>query len=144
MQFKKTILRLFVFLFPSVAFSQTTYLPQGDKANILLERLEIKAQKDSVLNFSKIRPFSRKHSINGANSFVQHSGKNSLSKTDAYNLERLYLNNMEYLTAEDQVKYKSKKSILKHFYTSPANLYEVHVKDFDLVVNPFFQYTLSK
>ncbi len=60
MQFKKTLVRLLLFLFPSLSaeftiitgffillpiasWSQTTYFPQGDKQNILLERLEIKA-----------------------------------------------------------------------------------------------------
>ena len=33
---------------------------------------------------------------------------------------------------------------MKNFYKTPANLYEVHVKDFDLVVNPVFQYVVSK
>src|SRR5688572_26628869 len=51
---------LIVFFSPTCLFSQTTYLPQGDKQNILLERMEIKLQKDSVLNFSKSKPLSRK------------------------------------------------------------------------------------
>ena len=63
MQFKQTLVRLL--LLPCFSFAQTTYLPQGDKANILIERLEIKAGKDSVLNFSKTKPFSRKQVING-------------------------------------------------------------------------------
>jgi hypothetical protein len=53
MQFKQTLARLLFILFPVFAVSQTTYLPQGDKANIILERLEILGQKDSILNFSK-------------------------------------------------------------------------------------------
>ncbi|MEI9911162.1 MAG: hypothetical protein WDO71_16720 [Bacteroidota bacterium] len=119
-------------------------MPQGDKANILLERLEIKAQKDSVLNFSKTKPFSRKYAINGLNSYEQKFDKADFSKVDGYNAERLFLNNMEYLSAEEQAAYKSKRPILKHFYTSPANLYEVHVNDFDLVINPVIQYVVSK
>jgi hypothetical protein len=134
---------LAIFLSPMIAFSQTTYLPQGDKANILLERLEIKAGKDSVLNFSKIKPFSRKQVINGLNSYVQQFGESSLSKTDAYNLHSAYLNNLEYLPVDEQASYKSKKSI-GIFYKTPANLYEVHVKDFDLVINPVLYFQLSK
>jgi hypothetical protein len=144
MQFKKTLVRLLVILFPLASASQTTYLPQGDKANILMDRWEIKAGTDSILNFSKTRPFSRQHVINAANSYVNRFGKSALSKVDAYNLRRLYLNNAEYLSAEERELNKSKKPLLKHFYTSPANLYEVHVKDFDLVMNPVIQYTLSK
>ena len=55
MQFKQSTLNppkaelmktffLFLISLPFVAFSQTTYLPQGAKENILLERLEIKAR----------------------------------------------------------------------------------------------------
>ena len=162
MQFKKTLVRLALFLwhplkgslatlllfgllFPIVIFSQSTYLPQGDKQNILLERLEIKAGNDSVLNFSKTKYFNRnKYVINGVKSFLQKHDESSLSKTDAYNLRSIYLNNAEYLTEEEREQYKSKKPILKNFYTNPANLYEVHVKDFDLIINPVFQYVISK
>src|SRR5438034_3050400 len=114
-------LSLVVFLSPIIALSQTTYLPQGDKANILLERLEIKARKDSILNFSKTKPFSRKQVINGLNSYIQRFGESSLSKTDAYNLHSAYLNNLEYLPADEQASYKSKKPI-GIFYKTPANL----------------------
>jgi len=144
MQFKKTIVRLLLILLPFAGAAQTTYLPQGDKANILLERLEIKAGSDSILNFSKTKPFSRKQAYNGVQSYIQKYGNKSLSKVDAYNLHSFYANNLEYLPAADQAGYKSKKPILKNFYTTPASLYEAHVKDFDLVINPVIQYALSK
>lgn len=145
MQFKKTLVRLALFLFPFSAISQTTYLPQGDKQNVLLERLEIKAGTDSVLNFSKTKYFSRnRYVINGVKNYFQKTTETSLSKVDDYNLRSLYLNNTEWLTAEERELYKSKRPILKNFYTSPANLYEVHVNDFDLIVNPVVQYMVSK
>ena len=145
MQFKKTLVRLALFLFPLSAISQSTYLPQGDKQNVLLERLEIKAGTDSVLNFSKTKYFNRsKYVINGVKSYLQKAGETNLSKVDAHNLRSLYLNNTEWLTADERDQYKSKKPILKNFYTTPANLYEVHVNDFDLVVNPVIQYVISK
>ncbi len=145
MQFKQTLVRLAFLLLPIAAFSQPTYLPQGDKQNIILERLEIMAQSDSVLNFSKTRPFNRKkYVLNGLQSFLQHRDAATLSKTDQYNLQSLYYNNTEFLTEEERAAYLSKKPIGKYFYKSPANLYEVHVKDFDLVVNPVFQYIVAK
>src|SRR5438067_11710121 len=63
MQNKQTLLSLFVLFVSIASFSQTTYLPQNAEENILLERLEIKAGTDSVLNFSKTKPFSRKQFI---------------------------------------------------------------------------------
>lgn len=162
MQFIKTLVRLpllifspffsrifgllagLLFLSPTL-IGQSTYLQQGDKQNILLERLEIKAQKDSILNFSKTRYFNRsKYVMNGVRDYIQKYGDSSLSKVDVYNLRSIYLNNTEWLTEEERNQYKSRKPILKNFYTTPANLYEVHVKDFDLIINPVIQFVLSK
>ncbi|HEX5655481.1 MAG TPA: hypothetical protein VFX58_20565 [Chitinophagaceae bacterium] len=144
MQFKETLLRLFLIFSPFVIAAQTTYLPQGDKANILLDRWEIKAGTDSAFNFSKTKPFSRRHAVAAARAYMNRGDSVSLSKVDAYNLRSLYMNNLEWLPAEEREQYKSRQPILKNFYTSPANLYEVHTPDFDLVLNPVFQYTLSK
>jgi hypothetical protein len=36
------------------------------------------------------------------------------------------------------------KKFLKTFYKTPANFYEVNVKDFFLAVNPIFQYYVGK
>ncbi len=142
MQFKQSLVRLAFILLPISVFSQTTYLPQGDKANILMERLEIRNRTDSFFNFSKTKPFSRKHTVNAVTHYLQQ-GK-TLSRVDAYNIQRVLMNNLEYLPEADRLQYASKKPILKNFYTSPANLYEVHVKDFDLVINPVIQVTVSK
>jgi hypothetical protein len=58
----KTLFFLLLFL-PAAVFAQTTFLPQGARENVLLERIEIKAGTDSILNFSKTKPFSRKQFI---------------------------------------------------------------------------------
>ncbi len=136
---------LFFFFFTGFGTvqAQSTFLPQGDKNNILMERMEILSRSDSFFNYSKTKPFSRRHLVNAAAHFEKQYGQ-SLSKVDKYNLQRLYMNNLEFVSEADRAKYNSKKPIGKRFYTSPANLYEVHVKDFDLVVNPVIQYTLSK
>lgn len=158
MQFKQTLVRLpfarlfpkkipylFIsfFAFPFFASSQTTFLPQGDKQNIFLERLEIKLGKDSVLNFSKTKPLLRKYVARRVYEYDHQYGL-QLSKSDAYNLRSLYENNIEYIPAEERDLYKSRKPVLKNFYKTPANLFEVHIKDFDLEVNPVFQYIVSK
>ncbi len=134
---------IYLFFLPA-AKSQSTYLQKGDKQNILLERLEIKGQTDSVLNFSKTKPFNRKDVVNGLNDYIQRFGKNSLSKVDDYYLQSAYANNIEYLPDSIQVKYKSKRPFAKNYYRTPANLYEAHVKDFDLIVNPIIQFSASK
>ena len=144
MQIKQTLVKLLLILLPVAAASQSTYLPQDDKAEILMERMEIKARSDSFFNFSKTKPFTRQHTVSAVSNYLQKYGNNSLSKTDRYNAERVMLNNLEYVPEADRGKYNSKKPVLNHFYKTPANLYEVHVKDFDLVINPVIQVVVAK
>lgn len=154
---------LFLILLPFKVFSQTTYLPQGAKENILIERLEIKAQTDSILNFSKTKPFSRKQVISviekyyGEGSFIQSDNQEVpltaeiekhtndkvgkyLTEVDLYNAATALMSSSEWSTQ----KYASKKTFWKHFYKTPATFYEVNTKDFFLAVNPVFQYYVGK
>ena len=163
--FNLSLILALIFVFDSAKiFSQSTYLAQGDKQNTLLERLEIKSQNDSVLIFSKTRYFNRsKYVINGVRNYLHHFGDTlssaelpedkkllkkykltRLSKVDNHNLRGIFINNQEWLSPEEKELYKSRKPIWKSLYKTPANFFEVHVKDFDLIINPVFQYTVSK
>ncbi len=144
MQFKQTLLRLALILLPFSVFSQYTYLQQGDKASVLLERLEIKGRTDSFSNFSKLKPMNRRQVVAATNLYTNKYGSSLLSKTDIYNINSLHLNNIEYFTDAEKAKFKSKKPIGKRFYQTPANLYEVHIKDFDLIINPMINVQVSK
>jgi hypothetical protein len=146
-EFLKTYF-LFLFFIPFAALSQTTYLPEGARENILLDRMEIKAQSDSVLNFSKTRPFSRKQMIPSIERYISLGGgfvhtetrENVLTAIDADNAGRALENSQEWSTKQ----FSSKKTFWKSFYKTPASFYEVNTKDFFLSVNPVFQYYLGK
>ena len=139
MQFKQTLVRLFFLLTPFMVFSQaTTYLPQDARENILLDRLEIKAQKDSILNFSKTKPFSREQFIPVIENYFKTG--TILTSVDLYNSKIALMNNPEWSTE----KFTSKKPILKTFYKSPSNFYEVNTKDFFLAINPVIQFSVGK
>ncbi|MGZ3895877.1 MAG: hypothetical protein ACXVBN_00415 [Flavisolibacter sp.] len=159
MQFKQTLVRLLVLLVPIAGFSQTTYLSQGAQENILLERLEIMAQTDSILNFSKIRPFSTKQVIpviekyyasshpdsgmpeQGAAADTTAGGRVSpLSPVDAFNAQMALMGHAEWTNRQ----FTSRKRFLKNFYQTPASFYQVNTKDFFLAVNPVFQYYVGK
>jgi len=143
MQFKQTAAALFLLLFLNffkTAYTQTTYLPQGAKENVLLERMEIKLGTDSVLNFSKTKPWSRKQAIGHLSRL---DSALPLSKTDRYNFYSALVNNLEWAYGNRE-NYASKKPIWKHFYKTPATLYEVTEPNFFLAVNPVFQYTVGK
>ncbi|MBD0332890.1 MAG: hypothetical protein ICV66_09550 [Chitinophagaceae bacterium] len=130
---------LLLSLLPIAVLAQTTYLPQGAKENILIERLEIKNCTDSVLNFSKTKPYSRKQ-------FISHIGRMdsiaALSKVDLYNWRTAMMSNIEWAVG-NRADYASKKPIWKNFYKTPANLYEVNTESFFLVINPVFQYIVG-
>ncbi|HEU4903519.1 MAG TPA: hypothetical protein VFT06_12025, partial [Flavisolibacter sp.] len=151
MQYKQTLVVLLVLCFPFLSFSQvTTYLPQGANENNLLERLEIKAGTDSLLNFSKTKPFSRRQFVPAIEKYYLAGSANSLqqgnetgarlTKVDLYNAEIALQANSEFASQ----KFESKRPFLKHFYKSPANALEVNNKDFYLAVNPVFQYIVGK
>lgn len=139
MQFKQTLVRLLFLLIPFAGFSQTTYIPFGTKENSLIERLEIKAGTDSVLNFSKTRPYSRSQMIPR----IGRMDSSLFTKVDEYNLRLAMLSNLEWAVGQ-RSDFVSKKPIWKSFYETPANLYEVNKENFFLAINPVIQYTVSK
>ena len=143
LQIIKTYVSLFLLLSPIVVCSQSTYFQEGSKENILLERLEIKAQKDTVLNFSFIKPFNRKWWVNRLEAIRADSIQVSLTPIDRYNIERSLLNNLEWVTTGRE-NMKSKKSLWNTFYKTPANLIEVNQPDFFLSVNPVLQLQAMK
>src|SRR5678815_2857857 len=91
MQFKQTLARLIFILFPVFAMSQSTYVPFGSKEYVVIDRLEILGQKDSILNFSKTKPFNRFQVVRGVTGFKQNHPGVVLSKTDAVSYTHLTL-----------------------------------------------------
>lgn len=137
MQIIKSVITLLVFFCPVFIFAQTTYLPEGSKENHFIERMEIKQGKNTDLNFSTLKPFSRRAIVDEAeylDSIRQLEGSN-LTKIDEYNLHSLLMNNSEWVTGSKE-SFLSKKPILKNFYVTKPNLLEVNTKDFFLAVNP--------
>ncbi len=139
MQFKQTLLRLLFLMIPFIGSSQTTYIPFGAKENSLIERLEIKSGTDSVLNFSKTKPYSRNQMI----SRIGRMDSSLFTKVDEYNLRLAMMSNFEWAVGQ-RSDFLSKKPIWKSFYETPANLYEVNKENFFLAINPVIQYTVSK
>jgi hypothetical protein len=146
MQIIKSFIKLLVFVCPFFATAQSTFLPQGDKGYQLIDRLEIKQQINTDLNFSTIKPYNRKYIVAEAqflDSIRQlpvdsNHGHPKLTRLDEYNLNRFYMNNSEWFTGTKE-SFASKTPILKSLYKTQTNLVEVNVKDFFLAVNPILQ-----
>ncbi len=151
MQIIKSLFKLVIFICPVTAVAQSTYLQQGDKAYQLLERLEIKAKTNSNLNFSNLKYFSRKAVLQEAQLIdsidktkaADKKEASNLTAIDDYNLQSFYMNNSEWYSGSPE-KFASKKPVLKTFYKTKPNLYEVNTKDFFMAVNPVLQLSFSK
>jgi hypothetical protein len=128
---------------PVLLQAQSTYFQQGSKENILLERLEIKAQKDTVLNFSFIKPYNRRWWVNRLEAIQKDSIPVDLTPIDAYNLKRSLMNNLEWVRG-DKTQLQSKKTLWNTFFKTPANFIEVDQPDFFLSVNPVLQLSYGR
>ena len=138
MQIIKSLIKLFVFVCPVSAVAQSTYLTQGSKEYHFIDRLEIKQQKNTDLNFSGLKPYNRRAIVMQAQ-LIDSARSAKLTKVDEYNLRSLYMNNSEWV-ANPGDDAKSRRPILKTFYKTKPNLLEVNTKDFFLVVNPVLQF----
>ena len=158
MQIIKTFTKLLIFICPFAALGQSTFLPQGDKGYQFVDRLEIKQGINTDINFSTLKPYSRKTIVrevefldsarlgymdSARNSKFQKWTSLSLTAVDEYNLHSFLMNNTEWVTGSKQI-FLSKKMLLGSFYKTKSNLLEVNKKDFFLVVNPIFQFNQSK
>ncbi len=140
MQIIKSLFKFVFFVLPVYSFAQSTYLPQDDKTYHFIDRMEISHQHLNELNFSTLKPYLRKNILALADSVA---AKQNLTLTEKNDLRSLYLNNNEWITDPSRFV-ASKKPILKHFYTTPANFFETHQKDFFLTVNPVLQFKAGK
>ncbi|MCB0709245.1 MAG: hypothetical protein KDC15_07625 [Chitinophagaceae bacterium] len=157
MQFIKSLTKLLLFICPSFATAQSTYLNSGSKEIHFVDRMEIKQQKNTDLNFSSVRPFNRKY-ITEQTEFIdsarlgftdatgmdkyQDWNSQDLTPIDEYNLNSFLMNNTEWVTGSTETFY-SRKPILKTFYKTKPNFLEVKTNNFFLALNPVFQFKIG-
>lgn len=157
MQFIKSLTKLLLFICPSFATAQSTYLNSGSKEIHFVDRMEIKQQKNTDLNFSSVRPFNRKYiteqtefidsarlGYTDANGMDKYQDWNSqdLTPIDEYNLNSFLMNNTEWVTGSTE-SFNSRKPILKTFYKTKPNFLEVKTNNFFLALNPVFQFKIG-
>lgn len=158
MQIIKSFIKLFVFICPVFATAQSTYLDRWSKDYHFVDRLEIKQQTNTDLNFSTLKPYNRKAIVRevefldsarmgypdstGLDKFKEWTDL-GLTKVDEYNLRSLLMNNSEWVTVPRE-DFASRKPLLRSFYKTKANFYEVNTDDFFLAINPVFQFQYGK
>ena len=145
MQIKKSVITLAVFFYPVIIFAQTTFIPEGSKAYDFIDRLEIKQRINPELNFSSLKPYSRKSLVPVVEAIDSANRINGVSLTaiDQYDLNSFLMDNSEWVTGSKEI-FLSKKPIWKSFYITKPNLFEVDTKDFYLAVNPVINFKTAK
>lgn len=154
MQIIKSLTKLLFFVCPVFAMAQSTYTSQGSKDIHFVDRLEIKQQTNTNLNFSTLRPFNRKAVVRQAEfldsarmGYADSTGQDKyrewtdldLSPVDEYNLRRFLMNNAEWVTVPRK-DFESKKMLFRTFYKTKPNFIEVNNKDLFLAINPVLQF----
>jgi Capsule assembly protein Wzi len=155
MQIIKSVIKLLFFICPVAAAAQSTYLNQDSKDARFIDRLEIKQQTNTDLNFSTLRPFNRKAVVRQAEfldsarmGYTDSMGVDKykewtdldLNPIDEYNLHSFLMNNSEWVTGPRE-DFMSKKPLLKSFYKTKSNFIEVKNNDLFLAVSPVLQIT---
>jgi len=156
MQIIKSFFKLLLFVCPVFATAQSTYIETGSKDNHFVDRLEIKQQKNTHLNFSTLKPYTRRaivrqaefidsarlgytDSLTGQDKYKEWYDQ-GLSVVDEYNLHSFLMNNSEWVSGPRE-DFKSKRPILRTFYKTKTNFFEVKSRDFFLALNPVLQFT---
>ena len=104
MQFKQTVLSTIILMFFCAdIFAQTNYLPLGDPQEIILNRLDIKLKNDSVLKFSKLKPFSREgYATQLAKIYNDENNHLSMSdKKDIYSVLQKNIDKLSFISLLD-------------------------------------------
>ena len=158
MQFIKSLFKLLFFICPAFATAQSTFLTPGSKDVHFVDRMEIKQQRNTDLNFSSVRPFNRKYIVEQVefidsarlgyidtatqkDKYVEWNSQ-ALTDLDEYNLTSFLMNNSEWVTGPKK-DFLSKRPFLKTFYKTKPNFLEAKTNNFFLAVNPVFQYVMG-
>ena len=155
MQIIKSFFKLLFFICPVLATAQSTYLNQGSKDYHFIERIEIKQQTNTDLNFSALKPFNRRAVVRQTEfldsarmGYPDSTGRDKypewtdldLTPIDEYNLHSFLMDNTEWVSSPKE-DFMSKKPILKVFYKTKTNFIEVKNNDFFLAINPVLQFS---
>ncbi len=139
MQNRHKLLWLVLLTISFAANAQTTYISPWAKENRLLERMEIKAQRNTDLNLSTVKPRLIKQNVAWADSVYtwleQNENPWKLTTMDQYNLTRFLSNNRDY-SSLNRPQFLSRDNQRKAFYVSPGNMVEAIDDGFSFVANP--------
>ncbi len=142
---KKIFFFLLTLFFIQQINAQADFIELGSTQYNLLDRLEIKLQKDSVLNFSMVKPYDRKivtERLEYIDS-LQKIGAIKLSKVDLYNLDLALKNNFDWRKKRGDTSLQFKNLWGKAHKTNPF-YFGVKRGDFSFYSHLMYNFQLGK
>lgn len=121
---------IIVFL-PLQIIAQSTSLSPGSEAERLFQRYALRTALRNNALFTDVRPIERSSLF--ALIRIADTIELNFSQTDRSNLSWLKSENLPYATENMN---DSRNPVLRHFYKSKANLFQVNENDFNLFINP--------
>ena len=142
---KKIIFFLLSLFFITQINAQADFIELGSRQYNLLDRLEIKLQKDSVLNFSMVKPYDRKVITERLEYIdcLHKAGAVKLSKVDVYNLDLALKNNFDWRKNLGDTTLKFKNLWGKEHKTNPY-YFGVKRGDFSFYSHFMYNFQLGK
>lgn len=137
MQILRSVLLLFCVFAIFSARAQSLLMDPQSKDLHFIDRMEIKLQRDSILNMSTVRPLNRKSIMQALDTLSM-----SLSLQDQYNWNSLRMNNVEWCAKPDE--WTSLRPLWKSFYRNRGNFWERRNNDFFLAINPILNLQIGK
>lgn len=140
---------VFLSLLVQFSFAQIALTPQGSPTHEIVNRFEIKYSFAQNYH-SAIRPYRRSDIMEAVDTLIHR--KYLFSKKDAHLLRYLFLDNNEFFTEvtgdlyleADEYAFppyeKSKRPVLRYFYRTPANFYELDKPGFYAKINPLIHF----
>jgi hypothetical protein len=143
MQIIKWFLLLPLIFSTTISMGQSTNLFLDAKEYHVLDRMEILNPGFNGQLFSSLKPYSRAQVEYMGRWSDSTSNRHLRSRADFYNRSSLFMNAREGQPATDSFE-MVRRPILKSFYNTKANFYEVNHPDFFLVVNPVLHVSAGK
>ncbi|MFP5041764.1 hypothetical protein [Parasediminibacterium sp. JCM 36343] len=147
MKFARLLPLLAFLLLATVGFSQSDYIMLGSRQYDIIDRLQIELRTDSILNFSDVRPYSRKV-ITERFEYINQlaaEGKITISKADKYNIDLLLKDNFEYTKGFDL---KDSILSLQDVFSKPVLTHPPYIGakkgDFSFYATWYIDYTRGK
>jgi len=142
---KKVLFLLALICGAKIVKAQADFIELGSRQYNMLDRLEIKLRKDSVFNFSCVKPYDRKvitQRLEYVDS-LSKAGAIKLSKVDKYNLDLLLKDNFDWRKGLGDTSLKFKNLWGKEHQTNPF-YFGVKREDFSFYSKLMYNFQFGK